>query len=250
MYAVNELIDDAYEGLNLTGIDEATEGGPTVVGLKELNSLISQLNGQGYLSLTQKFVDSHSRTYVDFKVLTDAEREDPPANVIDMAPPSSIDAVGRRIGPRYQPMSSADLVQMSTKNPASIASSWNYGRHFEPIPGAQDDEMREVGHLQLDGICQHGFRVFYTASLPKYTLDQTIYLPDLYNELLLSGLKVKLVDFYKLYDGKTDEKAEREFTAAKKLIKRENVTQRMLRDGGVGGSYMDDWYNAFCPQEW
>lgn len=250
MYAVNELIDDAYKGLNLTGLSETTEGDPTVIGLKELNSLISQLNGQGFISLTQQFVDSHSRTYVDFKVLTDAEREAPPANVIDMAPPSSIDAVGRKIGPRYLPMSSADAVQMSTKNPASIASAWNYGRHFEPIPGALNGEQREVGHLQLDGICMNGFRVFYTSALPKYTLDQTIYLPDLYNELLLSGLKVKLVDFYKLYDGKTDVKAETEFGAAKKLIKRENVTQRMLRDGGIGGSYMDDYYNAFCPAEW
>lgn len=250
MYAVNELINDAYEGLNLTGLGEATEGDPSVVGLKELNSLISQLNGQGFISLTQKFVDSHSRTFVDFKVLTDEERAEPPANVIDMAPPSSIDAVGRKVGMHYIPMSSADMVQMSTKNPASIASGWNYGRHFEPVPGAENGEQREVGHLQLDGICMNGFRIFYTSALPKYKLDQTIYLPDLYNELLLTGLKVKLVDFFKLYDGKTDVKADREFKAAKKLIKRENVTQRMLRDGGIGGDYNDDYYNAFCPAQW
>lgn len=250
MIAVNELIDQAYKALNMTGLEDTTEGGPAVIGLQELNSLISFLNGQGYLSLTQGFVDSNARSGVLFKRLTDEEKLNPPPNVIDMDPPSSIDALGRKVGMRYIPMSSVDLVQMSTKNPQSIASGWNYGRIYEPIPGAENGEQREVGVLKLDGICTYGFRIFYTSKLPTYKLKDRIYLPDLYNELLLSGLKVKLIDFYKLYDGKTDIKAEREFSAAKKLIKRENVTQRMLRDGGLGGDYNDDYYNAFCPAQW
>lgn len=250
MIAVNDIIDQAYKALNMTGLEDTTEGGPAVIGLQELNSLISTLNGQGFLAMTQQYVDSHARSGVQFKVLTDDERLDPPANVIDMEPPSSIDALGRKVGNRYIPMSSADMVQMSTKNPATIATGWNYGRFYEPVPGAENGEQREVGFLRLDGICQNGFRIFYTSKLPTYKLDQTIYLPDLYNELLLSGLKCKLIDFYKIYDGKTDVKAETEFKAAKKLIKRENITQRMLRDGGIGGDYNDDYYNAFCPVQW
>lgn len=248
MIAVNDIIDQAYKALNMTGLEETTEGAPSVIGLNELNSLITTLNGQGFLSMTQKFVDSNSRSGVYFKVLTDAEREDPPANVIDMEPPSSIDALGRKVGQRYIPMSSVDMVQMSVKNPNTIATSWNYGRIYEPIPGNENGEQREVGVLRLDGICMNGFRIFYTSKLPTYKLDQKIYLPDLYNELLFTGLKCKLIDFYKLKE--FEAKAEQEFRAAKKLIKRENITQRMLRDGGIGGDYNDDYYNAFCPAEW
>lgn len=248
MIAVNDIIDQAYKAINMTGIEDTTEGSPSVIGLNELNSLISTLNGQGFISMTQQFVDSTSRTGTMFKVLTDAERAEPHPGIIDMAPPSSIDAVGRKVGNRYIPMSSADMVQQSTKNPNTIACSWNYGRFYEPIPGDPNGDQREVGDLRLDGICMNGYRIFYTSALPTYKLDGKIYLPDLYNELLFTGLKCKLIDFYKLHE--FEEKAEREFKAAKKLIKRENITQRMLRNGGIGGSYDDEYYNAFCPVEW
>lgn len=248
MIAVNELVNQAYKALTITGIGESTEGDLALIGAQELNRLISTLNAQGYLSLTQHAVEKGpSRTYF-FKELREGEEAAP--NVIDMAPPEKVEGVMRKIGVRYIPLHSIDIQQLNQKNPATLPTSWNYSRDIEVFEGELgEDGGREVGILVLDGTPQDKVKIFYNSKLPKYRLEDTIYLPSLYDELLFSGLKFRLANYHNLAQEKKDS-AETDFTAAKTLIKRSSITQKMIQNQPTGGSYKDAYYNAFAPTQW
>lgn len=246
MLQVNKMIHDVHEALGITGIGEQTPGEYTSIGLRELNQLISTLNSQGYLSLAQAFHQVGPGGLFIYKKLVAGEQK--PDNVIDMVPPEHIEAVTRTVGTRQLPLNSIDTIQLASHNPRSIATSWNYSRTFEPIPDDPDGHQREVGVVQLDGFIPHGGRIYFSAKLPTYDLDDTIYLSDLYDELLISGLKFRLADFHDLDDKK--EKAETEFRAAKRIIKRNNITQRMLQTAPVMGSYEDSYFDGMAGVGW
>lgn len=248
MIAVNELIQTCNEMINVVSNEDSLDGGLAKVSLTQLNLLISELNSQGYLSMQQTYIDHGNCQELRFKVLTPEERLNPDPNVIDMEPPEVIDGVSRKVGVSYLPLASGDLQQMSMKNPMTLARSWNYGRYFEPIPNDPNGHKRAVGLLVLDGFCQQGIRVFLSEKLPKYDLDDTVYLPDLYNNMLIQGLCLKLCEWHKLDDYKpTYDSA---FTAAKMLIKRANITQRMMQCGQVAGSYKDSYYDGIAGEGW
>ena len=246
MIAVNTLIQMCNEMLNVVSHEESLEGGLAEVSRDQLNLLISELNSQGYISLAQNYIDHGNTRVVYFKKLVEGETAED--NVIDMEPPESIDGVSRKVGMSYLPMPPIDLQQMAMKNPLTLARSWNYGRVFEPIPGDPDGAQRAVGVLRLDGWCQQGMRIFLSEKLPTYDLDQIIYLPDLYNNLLIQGLCVKLCDWHKLFESKPT--YETNFAAAKMMIKRANITQRMMQCGNVGRGYNDSYYDGMAGEGW
>jgi hypothetical protein len=248
MIAVNDLIQMCNEMVNVVSHEEPLEE-LSEVSCQQLNLLISELNGQGYLSMQQNYLDHGNCRELQFKVLTDDERANPDPNVIDMAPPQSIDGVSRRIGMSYLPLQPIDLQQMSMKNPMTLARSWNYGRYFEPIPDDPEGRQREVGLLRLDGWAQQGYRIFLSSKLPTYTLDDTVYLPDLYNNMLIQGLCCKLCDWHKLGE-EIKRPYDEAFTAAKMLIKRQNITQRMMQSGPIGASYKDTFYDGIAGEGW
>lgn len=246
MIQVNKLCQMCNEMLNVVSHEESLEGGLAEVSVEQLNLLISELNSQGYLGMAQNYIDHGNSRTVIFKRLTDDEPEQP--DVINMEPPSNIDGVSRRIGASYLPLASGDIQQMHQKNPMTLARSWNYGRHYEPIPGNEEGARRAVGVLQLDGFCQQGMRIYLTEQLPTYTLDDTIYLPDLYNNMLVQGLCVRLCDWHKLYDSKPG--YVQDFNAAKALIKRSNITQRMMQTAPIGRGYNDAYYDGIAGEGW
>lgn len=250
MLAVNELVQMAYEGINMTGLGESTDGTMALVGCQELNRLISTLNSQGYLAHMQKFIDVPSARTIYFRKLKEGEAPQP--HSIDMEPPEKIEGVARKIGERFIPLHPNDSIQMCMKNPFTIPTSWNYGRDFEPMPeqfATLDEMQREIGVLAIDGTTVQPLRIWYNSKMPTYNLDDRIYLSDLYNELLFSGLKYRLACFYELSDSKKAD-CYSDFTAAQKLIKRNNITQRMMQSGKMAGSYMDAYYNGYCPAQW
>ena len=81
------------------------------------------------------------------------------------------------------------------------------------------------------------------ASLPKYRIGDTIYLSDLYRNLILYALEVRIARKYKLYSYL--EQAERDLVEAKDSIDKNTMQNRPLTsiDNGCGG-YMDDYYNG------
>ena len=74
MIQVNELIQMCNEMVGVVSHEESLEGGLAEVSVQQLNLLISELNGQGYLSMTQNYIDHANTMNVYFKELTDAER--------------------------------------------------------------------------------------------------------------------------------------------------------------------------------
>ena len=95
MIAVNELIQKAYEALNMTGLGEATDGTMAKSACGELNELISQLNSEGYISHMQKFLDVSASKVITFRKLKQGEAPQP--HSIDMEAPEKIEGVARKM---------------------------------------------------------------------------------------------------------------------------------------------------------
>lgn len=247
MIAVNQLITNAYSDLGMSNITGQVNGNLSKIGLQKLNELIATLNAQGYIALSQKFVDVPMIREIRFKKLIAGEN--PQNGVVDMDPPERIEAVSRQVGERYVPLNPIDLAQMYRSNRMALPSSWNYFREYEEVTDGGETFQREVGILRLDGHGTQNLRVFINSKIPNYTLSDTIYLPDLYNNLLLTGLKYALAKRHSL-DPEKKADCETDFTEAKTLIKRNSLTQRMLRNQQTAGSYNDAYYNAFSPTQW
>lgn len=246
MIAVNRLIEICHGMINVTSPEDSTGGYLSEIAVEQLNLLVSELNGQGYLSLAQGYLDAPGTSVVRIKRLVPGET--PELGTVNADPPDKVDGVSRRSGVAWIPLYSIDLQQMFQRNRMSLPTSYNYGREFEPIPGDPDGHMRCVGVLTLDGSTSQGIRIFTSSQLPTYTLDDTVYLPDAYNNMLIQGLCVKLCDWHKLDEFKP--RYDEAFTAAKSLIKRQNITQRMLQNGRIGGSYKDSFADGMAGDGW
>lgn len=223
---------------------DSTDGNMTVVGCQELNRLIAQLNNQGFLAMSQKWVDAPAYRVIKFKSLEQGET--PGGDVVDMVPPQSIVGVARKIGNVFVTLASCNHVQMAQRNPTMTATSWTYDIDTETVPNPSDhgDIVRNVGILTLDGNPRNIVRVWYNQPIPTYEPKDTIYLPDLYNELLMSGLCVRLAKYYELAPEKIDN-LETDFTAAKSLIKTQNINQRMQQSACVVGDYNTAFNNGY-----
>lgn len=238
MISVNKLIKDAYDA-TMPGMYDSTDGTMEVVGVNELNRLISQLNSQGFIAMSMDWVDAPNARTIYFRKL--AEGEALGQDTVDMLPPTGIDAVARRVGDRYVTLQSSNHVQMSWKNPETTATHWTYDVKVEQT----STSFRNVGVLTLDGNPRNYVRVWFMSQLPTYKLDDTIYLSDLYNELLMSGLCVRLADYYELSPEKKAS-LDKDFKTAKNLIKRTNINQRMLQTVKTIGDYNDPYYNGLA----
>ena len=244
MIACNELIDEVCQYLNVVGDDESTDDNLSEKALYELNRLIGNLNSEGFIASSQKYVDIPGGKVVYIKKL--AEGEELPANTVDMEPPEKVEGVSRKIGGRFLPLTPMDLGQMNALNRECLAETWNYGKSFETVEGpGEPGEQRIVGKLEFSGFAPEGYRMFYTEKLPKFKLSDTIYLSDLYNNLIFSGLKYAMAKRQKL-DAETKADAYTDFIEAKTLIKRNNLPQRMIQSGPLAGSYMDAYADGIA----
>lgn len=243
MLAVNELIQRAYESIGMTGLGESVNDydsdNMAVTAVNELNRVITQLNNEGYISMSQKWVDAPCAREIFFRKLQAGEiRTDA---TVDMVAPEKIESVGRRIGDRFCLLNNSNSVHMAQKNPYSTAMTWTYGTEIEDVPSGL--EKRVVGILRLDGDPRNQVRVWYDEKLPTYRIGDIIYLSDLYNEVLMAGLCWRLAKFFELSDQKKAD-CETDFTAAKSLIKRNNATQRTIQNTLTGTSWNDAYYNG------
>ena len=246
MIAVNELIQKAYQSIGMTGLGEAAgdyaEDNMPVVACDELNRLISNLNNEGYIAMSQKWVDAPSSSVIYFRELVENEERE---NTINMPPPQKVESVARKLGNSFILLKNSNVIQQATKNPYTVAMTWTYDTDIETFPNDSDhgNVTRVIGVLKLDGDPHGTVRVWYNSQLPKYTLDDNIYLSDLYNELLMSGLSYRLACYFELSEQKKADCAS-DFLAAKTLIKRANATQRMQQCATLGTDWRDGYYNG------
>lgn len=245
MISVNQLTQMACELCSLVEAGESvrngSEGDMSVVCLNLLNSMIADLNAKDYISMQNATIDVPCNRITWF-----VEGGDPERNAINMMPPETINDVARSFGNRFIPLQHGDPLTISMQNCIGIPHNWTYSRELEDYEIEGVTRQRLVGKLELDGRASGTIRIFYNKPLPTYTLQDTIYLSDLYNNMLLQGLCYNLCIYYKLADYK--QAFEIEFDKAKAAIKKKNYNSRMMqRDGGRFGDYRDLYAAALAP---
>lgn len=218
MISVNQLIQQATEAVSLVGDGESVDGDLAASSVKLLNQLISDLNSQEYIAARCGTRDIDVRGDLPIYRLAEGETDD---TVLDMNPPEKIQGVSVKDGAdQWEPLPPCDRQILDAVGKYSRPTAWTYDRYIE---GEQ-----WKGLLTTNGTSAHTLRIYYTVPMPVYTLADTIYLSDLYNNLLLQGLCLKLCVKYKLKEYKAD--FQEEFDKAKNMIKRNMASQRQLHN--------------------
>lgn len=236
---VNELIQTAAEDLSQVGDGETLDGETAASYEGLLNRAITMLNQDGYMSVTVKEYDVNAAGSVIFRKLEEGETL--PAHSIDVNPPDSVQGVARKVGIRWMKLNGAEPQTLAACNTFSLPQLYSYSLSDEAAPGGG---RRVIGILKLNGSAPVDLKIFVNSSLPKYRLGDTIYLSDLYHDLILYALEVKACKKYKLYSYL--EQAEKDLADAKDMIDRNTLQNRPMTniDDGCCGGYMDDFYNG------
>ena len=251
--SVQQLVQTAFQNCSLIGDGESVDG--TMAGttandgaLGLLNNLLAELNSQGFIS--------QSNSYMTFTWIegcrfvggswSPSQQGPIPPNFILGPVPDKLTGVSRKIGDRWIPLHSCDKQQMMSRTRKSLATSWCY----ELVDGFNQSAGGYMawGALTLDTTRPTEIRTFYNEKIKATSLVAPLFLNDMYFDLLLNGLCVKLCVKYKLTDYLPI--FEQQFKQAKNLIKRSNATQRMLQRGDLGGGYDDSFYNGLGGVGW
>lgn len=234
--SVNQLIQNACEDLSLVGDGEAVspELAASCEGL--LNRAIADLNADSFISLSVKTHDIVAAGAVYFRV---PEVGEVTTNTIPQNPPDSIQGVSRQVGIRWLQLQSSNPQQMDRVLTYSYPQLWAYEVSQEIAPSGNP---RMVGKVLLNGNNPTQLRIYENSALPKYKLGDTIYLSDLYHNLILYALELKMVNKYKLESYRSATNIE--LVKAKDAIDTKTAQNRPLTNGLEGGSsYMDPYYN-------
>ena len=263
--SVQQLVQTAFQNCSLIGDGESVDGtayGTTAhdgaLGL--LNNLLSELNAQGFIASTYDTGEFYISRRV-LLVLGQVGNHFAPAypiNDIDIfwiqnqsygitaKVPDRLEGVSRKIGNRWLPLHSCDPQQMAARSMMQLPTSWCYSVQAYTVRGG---EILEGGLLEVDSNKPTIVKIFYKRPFQEIsTADDVVHVSDMYFDLLLNGLCVKLCVKYKLTDYLSI--FEQQFKQAKNLIKRSNATQRMLQRGDLGGGYDDSFYNGLGGVGW
>jgi bacterioferritin (cytochrome b1) len=106
----------------------------------------------------------------------------------------------------------------------------------------------EVFIIETDSVQSVQYRITYLKGLPDLKLNDKLYYSEKIISILEDGVCSKLCLRYKLMDIKPvfDE----EFANAVRLLKRANQSNRPMVYEGIGGSYLDSFYDGLCPRSW
>ena len=268
--SVQQLVQTAFQNCSLIGDGESVDGtayGTTAhdgaLGL--LNNLLGELNNQELIASSKTAVEITTVPVdlapiggtgdrrinfsgIRFVGKTWGSWPYPEGIILNRnGVPDKIDGVSRRIGDRWVPLHSCNMQQMMTRTMKQLATSWTY--NINPKPSEDTTSSDVYGILALDTNRPTPVRIFFSEKIPVVeTGSQDIYLSDMYFDLLLQGLCVKLCVKYKLTDYLP--MFDQQFKQAKNLIKRSNATQRMLQKGDLQGGYNDDFYNGMGGVGW
>lgn len=232
-WSVNDMVQTACEDLVLTDDGVPVSGALAAQAENCLNRAITDLNSDGYMSLSAQTVDRMSAGAVYFRKLEAGETME--SNTVDMEPPDTVTGVSRKLGIRWMPLRPTNKQAIDRQYTYSLPTSWSYGIETEATPGGT---QRNVGVLRLNGTNPVELRIYIHSQLSHYRLGDTMYLPSLYYNLVLYALERRLVIKYKLKSYQED--VERDLLIAKKAINTNNANNRPLDSGlECGGTYLD-----------
>lgn len=223
MISVNELIQYACEDLSQVGDGEAVSGELAASCEGLLNRAVASLNRDSYISLTVNSHDVVAAGEITFRKLEEGEQ--PTANTVDREPPDTVQGVARKVGIRYVKLVPSNPETMDRVITYSMPTLYWYGIDTEVAPSGK---TRRVGRVRMNGQNPTELRVYVNSALPHYRLGDHIYLSQLYFDLILYTLELRMVRKYKLYS--YEQKVKEDLAGAMKAIDSTTASNRPLNN--------------------
>ena len=290
MITVNALINQAFQRCSLVGDGQAATGTQAMNALFDLQSLIAELNGQNLVLSDVETVNVNSNGVIrimeelpeGWEEVTElpaassqlvgkvrkcgdkvygcqaipgtytfewVERPDIKWPDLLIKPlPDRVITLSRKLGIRYIQLFPGERQILDAKTKMGLPTFFTCETQLEKHKVENIEYNYEVFIIETDSIQSLEYRVTYLKTLPQYKLNDKLYFSEKILSILEDGLCAKLCLRYKLLDVKA--MFEEEFANAVRLLKRVNQSNRPMIYEGIGGSYLDNYYNGFAPNQW
>lgn len=290
MITVNNLINQCFQRCSLVGDGQAATGTQAMQGLNDLKCLIAELNGQNLILSDVETADITKNGIIrimealpeGWEEVTElpaassqlvgkvrkcgntvygceaipgtynfqwVERADIKWPDLVISPlPDRVVTLSRKLGNRYVQLFPGERQLLDSKTKLGLPSFFTCETQLEHHRVENVDYTYEVFIIETDSIQSVQYRVTYLKGLPDLKLNDKLYYSEKIVSILEDGVCSKLCLRYKLMDIKPvfDE----EFANAVRLLKRANQSNRPMVYEGIGGSYLDSFYDGLCPRSW
>jgi hypothetical protein len=290
MITVNALINQAFQRCSLVGDGQAATGTQAMNALFDLQSLIAELNGQNLILSDVETVNVASNGVIrimeelpegweEVDELPEAsaqlvgkvrkcgnkvygcsaipgtynfqwiERPDIKWPDLLIKPlPDRVVTLSRKLGIRYIQLFPGERQLLDAKAKMGRPTFFTCETQLEKHKVENVEYNYEVFIIETDSIQSLEYRITYLKTIPQYKLNDKLYFSEKILSILEDGLCAKLCLRYKMLEVKAifDE----EFANAVRLLKRINQSNRPMTYEGIGGSYLDSYYNGFAPNNW
>lgn len=290
MLTVNSLINQCFQRCSLIGDGQVASGTQAMNALFDLQSLISELNGQNLVLSDVETVNVASNGVIrimeelpeGWEEVTElpaassqlvgkvrkcgdkvygcsaipgtynfqwVERPDIKWPDLLIKPlPDRVITLSRKLGIRYIQLFPGERQLLDAKTKMGLPTFFTCETQLEKHKVENIEYNYEVFIIETDSIQPLEYRVTYLKTLPQYKLNDKLYFSEKILSILEDGLCAKLCLRYKLLDVKA--MFDEEFANAVRLLKRVNQSNRPMTYEGFGGSYLDNFYNGFAPNNW
>ena len=290
MITVNNLINQCFQRCSLVGDGQAATGTQAMQGLNDLKCLIAELNGQNLILSDVETADITKNGIIRImEALPDGweevtelpaassqlvgkvrkcgntvygceaipgtynfqwvERADIKWPDLVISPlPDRVVTLSRKLGNRYVQLFPGERQLLDSKTKLGLPSFFTCETQLEHHRVENIDYTYEVFIIETDSVQSVQYRVTYLKGLPDLKLNDKLYYSEKIVSILEDGVCAKLCLRYKLMDIKPV--FEEEFANAVRLLKRANQSNRPMVYEGIGGSYLDSFYDGLCPRSW
>lgn len=162
--------------------------------------------------------------------------------------PDRVVTLSRKLGNRYVQLFPGERQLLDSKTKLGLPTFYTSETQLEHHKVENIDYTYEVFIIETDSILSVQYRVTYLKGLPDLKLNDKLYYSEKIISILEDGVCAKLCLRYKLMDIKPV--FEEEFANAVRLLKRANQSNRPMVYEGIGGSYLDSFYDGLCPRSW
>lgn len=290
MISVNALINQCYQRCSLVGDAQSCTGTQAMQGLNDLKCLIAELNGQNLILSDVETADITKNGIIRImEALPDGweevtelpaassqlvgkvrkcgntvygceaipgtynfqwvERADIKWPDLVISPlPDRVVTLSRKLGNRYVQLFPGERQLLDSKTKLGLPTFYTCETQLEHHRVENIDYTYEVFIIETDSVQSVQYRVTYLKGLPDLKLNDKLYYSEKIISILEDGVCAKLCLRYKLMDIKPV--FEEEFANAVRLLKRANQSNRPMVYEGIGGSYLDSFYDGLCPRSW
>ena len=290
MQTVNALINQAFQRCSLVGDGQAATGTQAINALFDLQSLIAELNGQnlilsdvetanvmsnGIIRVMEELPDgweevaelpAASSQFVgkvrkcgnkvygcsvipgtsEFQWVERPDIKWPDLLIRPL--PDRVVTLSRKLGCRYIQLFPGERQTIDAKSKMGLPTFFTCETQLEKHNVENVEYNYEVFIIETDSIQSLEYRITYLKTIPHYELNDKLYFSEKILSILEDGLCAKLCLRYKLLDVKP--MFEEEFANGVRLLKRVNQSNRPMNYEGIGGSYLDNYYRGFAPNNW